>query len=167
MYLISELALLCTEPDQKHANAWVCPAGKEYTRRNKSCTEEKQYKCTAKEGVYSSLNYSDAIMKSHYCPRKPSRSSIVWQQENDVTILPWRATKKKKRHQFIANAASVGHWKSLLLFFSVFIPLTTCTLDLCQKINKTKWNSNTRQHLTCSVIKPQVLGSYLLHICWK
>lgn len=74
---------------------------------------------------------------------------------------------KKKQHQFIANAASVGHWKSLLLFFSVFIPLTSCTLDLCQKRNKTKWNSNTRQHLTCSVIKPQVLGSNLLHICWK
>lgn len=69
-YLISELALLCVEPDQKPADTWLCPSGKEYLQRNKSCTQEKQYKCMTKTRIYSSLNYSDAIWKRNYCPRK-------------------------------------------------------------------------------------------------
>lgn len=73
------------------------------------------------KGINSCLNYSDTILKRNYCPRKLSYPSAMWQQEGDVT----RPVKEKKQHEFIANSASVGHPKYLLLFFLLFIPLTS------------------------------------------
>lgn len=52
----------------------------------------------------------------------------MWQQEGDVT----RPIKEKSNINAL-QTASVGHPKYLLLFFSVFIPLTSWTLNLYQK----------------------------------
>lgn len=114
------------------------------------------------KGIYS--NYSDAILKTNYYPRKSSCPSAMWQQEHDVI----RPIKKKKVIINSLQTTSVGHpIYILLLFFSVFILLTSWTLELYHKRSKTKWNSYISRYWTCFITKTQILALNLPCICWK
>lgn len=115
------------------------------------------------KGIYSSSNCSDAILKRNYCPRKSSCPSALWQQESDVT----QPIKEKGNIDSLQTHPQWNTQNICSYFFSVSIPLTSWTLDLYQKRNKTKWNSYTSQYLTYFITKTKIPALNLLCVRWK